>query len=107
GAEQLTIHGGGAQGGKAAALERLETGLRRLSPRARQLVVLENDEPVYHVWDLLPICERLGILLVYDVHHHRCNPDSLTVERATELAAATWGTREPWGHLSTPQAGRA
>jgi UV DNA damage endonuclease len=35
GAEQLTIHGGGAQGGKSASLERLASGLRMLSPRAR------------------------------------------------------------------------
>ena len=105
GAEQLTIHGGGAQGGKEAALARLEVGLRRLSPRARRLVVLENDDRIYTVEDLLPVCARLDMPLVYDVHHHRCNPDSLDVERATELAAETWGTRVPWAHLSTPDAG--
>jgi UV DNA damage endonuclease len=43
--------------------------------------------------------------LVYDVHHHRCNPDGLDVEEATERAAATWGRREPWAHLSSPAAG--
>jgi UV DNA damage endonuclease len=105
GAEQMTIHGGGAQGGKQAALERLASGLAELSPRARNLVVLENDDRVYTVEDLLPICERLAIPLVYDVHHHRCNPDRLGVERATELAAATWRGREPWVHLSSPAAG--
>ncbi|HSK01784.1 MAG TPA: hypothetical protein VK932_11110, partial [Kofleriaceae bacterium] len=105
GAEQLTIHGGGAAGGKGASLERLATALAELSPRARRRVVLENDDRVYTVEDLLPICERLGLPLVYDVHHHRCNPDRLSVERATELAAATWRGREPWVHLSSPAAG--
>lgn len=105
GAEQMTIHGGGAQGGKPVALDRLARGLAQLSPRARSRVVLENDDRVYTVEDLLPLCERLGIPLVYDVHHHRCNPDRLGVERATELAAATWGTREPWAHLSSPARG--
>ncbi len=105
GAEQLTIHGGGAQDGKAASLDRLAAGLARLTPRARRRVVLENDDRVYTVEDLLPVCERLEIPLVYDVHHHRCNPDRLTVERATELAAATWGRREPWVHLSSPAQG--
>ena len=105
GAEQMTIHGGGAQDGKAASLERLATGLARLSPRARKYVALENDDRVYTVEDLLPICERLGLPLVYDVHHHRCNPDNLTVEEATERAARTWGTREPWAHLSSPAVG--
>lgn len=102
GAEQLTIHGGGARGGKPAALERLAVALDRLSARARSRVVLENDDTTYTVEDLLPICEKLAIPLVYDVHHHRCNPDSLTVEAATAHAAATWGDREPWAHLSSP-----
>lgn len=105
GAEQLTIHGGGAQGGKAASLERLAANLAYLSPRARSRVVLENDDRVYTVEDLLPICERLELPLVYDVHHHRCNPDRLDAARATELAAATWRGREPWVHLSSPAAG--
>ena len=105
GAEQLTIHGGGAAGGKPAALARLADGLRRLSPRARSRVVLENDDRVYTVEDLLPICERLELPLVYDVHHHRCNPDRLTVEQATNFAATTWGGREPWAHLSSPALG--
>jgi UV DNA damage endonuclease len=105
GAEQLTIHGGGAQEGKAASLERLAEGLSRLSPRARARVVLENDDRVYTAEDLLPACERLSIPLVYDVHHHRCNPDRLTVERATELAADTWNGAEPWAHVSSPAQG--
>lgn len=102
GAEQMTVHGGGAQNGKAESLERLAAGIARLSPLARSLLVLENDDRIYTVEDLLPVCEKVGVPLVYDVHHHRCNPDRLTVERATELAAATWGAREPWAHLSSP-----
>src|SRR5688572_22478800 len=46
GAEQLTIHGGGAQGGKQDSLDRLAAGLARLSARARSRVVLENDDRV-------------------------------------------------------------
>jgi UV DNA damage endonuclease len=46
-----------------------------------------------------------GIPLVYDVHHHRCNPDGLSVEQATKKALATWD-REPMFHLSSPIEGR-
>ncbi|HET7786276.1 MAG TPA: UV DNA damage repair endonuclease UvsE [Myxococcales bacterium] len=105
GAEQLTLHGGGAQGGKRAALERLARGLGRLSARARSRVALENDDRVYTVRDLLPLCRREGVPLVYDVHHHRCNPDGLCEEEATDGAAETWGRREPWAHLSSPRQG--
>ncbi len=102
GAEQLTIHGGGARGGKQASLDRLAANLGYLSPRARALIAVENDDRVYTVEDLLPLCERVGLPLVYDVHHHRCNPDRLTIRRATQLAAETWGSREPWAHISSP-----
>ena len=105
GAEQLTLHGGGAQGGKPAALDRLRRNLARLSPRARERIALENDDRIYTVLDLLPLCREEGIPLVYDVHHHRCNPDGLSVEEATVAAAKTWGRREPWAHLSTPKGG--
>lgn len=105
GAEQLTIHGGGAQGGKDVALSRLERGLDRLSDGARARVVLENDDRVYTVRDLLPVCRRAGVPLVYDVHHHRCNPDGLSVAEATAAAMDTWADREPWFHLSSPAAG--
>jgi UV DNA damage endonuclease len=105
GAEQLTIHGGGAQGGKARALARLVRGFDRLSARARELVVLENDDRIYTVEDLLPVARATGARLVYDVHHHRCNPDGLTVEAATAAAAETWGAEEPWAHVSSPAEG--
>jgi UV DNA damage endonuclease len=105
GAVQLTLHGGGAQGGKEEALERLLRGIDLLTPRARALIVLENDDRVYTVMDLLSVCARAGLPLVYDVHHHRCNPDELSEAEATELAARTWGEREPWVHLSSPREG--
>jgi UV DNA damage endonuclease len=105
GAEQLTLHGGGAQGGKERALVRLRRALDRLSPRARRLVVLENDDRIYSPRDLLPFCRAAEIRFVYDVHHHRCLPDGLGVEQATAQAADTWGDAEPWFHVSSPAQG--
>ena len=48
-----------------------------------------------------------GIPLVYDAHHHRCHPDAMSVDEATDAAAATWGDREPWTHISSPRDGWA
>lgn len=105
GAEQLTLHGGGAVGGKEQALGRLRDCLPRLSARARERLVLENDDRVYTVRDLLPLCRDQGVPLLYDVHHHRCNPDGLSVADATRAAVETWGGREPYFHVSSPAAG--
>ncbi len=105
GADVIVLHGGGMAGGAPAALARLDGAVQRLSARARTRLALENDDRVYTPGDLLPFCERLGLPLVYDVHHHRCRPDGLSVGEATARAAATWGHREPYFHISSPRDG--
>lgn len=104
GADVLNIHGGGAYGDKPAALKRFKQNLKRLSKRVRSRLTVENDDTTFSPADLLPLCQTTGIPLVYDVHHHRCLPDGLSVEAATEQALATWN-REPLFHLSSPKEG--
>ena len=101
GADVINIHAGGAYGDKAAALERFAKNLTRLSKAARKRLTVENDDRVYTPADLFPICMAEGVPLVYDVHHHRCNPDGMSVEQATRKALATWN-REPLFHISSP-----
>jgi UV DNA damage endonuclease len=50
------------------------------------------------------LCRAEGIPLVYDVHHHRCKPDGMSEEEATEQAVATWN-RELLFHISSPLEG--
>lgn len=104
GADVINVHAGGAQGGKAEALERLVRSLDRLSEAARSRLTVENDDVVFTPSDLLPVCRATGVPLVYDVHHHRCLRDVLACEDAMEAAWATWN-REPVAHVSSPLAG--
>lgn len=104
GADVINIHGGGGYGDKLLALSRFEENFKRLSPNIKMRLTVENDDKVFTPSDLLPLCHRLKIPLVYDVHHHRCLPDGLTVEEATKAALGTWN-REPLFHLSSPLEG--
>lgn len=104
GADAINIHAGGAYGDKPAALERLARNLGRLPPAVRGRLTLENDDRVYTVEDLLPLCRAEGVPLTYDVHHHRCLGDGLTVAEATDAARKTWD-REPLFHVSSPLGG--
>lgn len=104
GADVLNIHAGGAFGDEQAALAEFARNVRRLSPRVRARITVENDDRVYTPTDLLPLCKAEGIPLVYDVHHHRCHPDGLSVLEATEQALKTWN-REPLFHVSSPLEG--
>jgi UV DNA damage endonuclease len=107
GADTVVFHGGSTAGGLPAASERLQRGLDQLSDRARKVIALENDDHRFAPADLLPLCRGLGVPLVYDAHHHRCHPDGLSLEEATDVAAATWGRREPYTHISSPREGWA
>ena len=100
-ADVVNIHGGGAYGDKQKALDAFARNLDRLSSRARKRLTVENDDKIFTPADLLPVCKATGVPLVYDVHHHRCNPDGLSVEQATRKAMATWD-REPMFHISSP-----
>ena len=104
GADAINIHGGGAYDDKAAALRRFAKNFKSLSKGVRCRLTLENDDRIYTPSELLPVCDALGIPLVYDIHHHRCLPDALGEEDATALALETWN-REPIFHISSPRGG--
>ncbi len=103
-ADVINIHAGGVYGDKPAALQRLRDALDTLTPTVRSRLTLENDDRLYTSKDLIPLCRDTGTPLVYDVHHHRCLPDGLSVDEATEAALTTWN-REPLFHISSPRDG--
>ena len=107
GAENVNIHLGGVYGSKADAIERFAARFPALPESVKRHLTLENDDISYTVEDLYPLCMKLKIPLVYDVHHHRCNPDGLSVQQATELCAGLWreSGREPHFHISSPKNG--
>jgi UV DNA damage endonuclease len=107
GVDVINIHAGGVYGDKFGALQRLSDVLPHLSVAVRKRLALENDDVSYTPRDLLPFCERFSIPFVYDVHHHRCHPDDLSVEQATTLAEDSWkdAGQEPYCHISSPRNG--
>ena len=107
GADVINIHAGGVYGDKLRALQQLSDVLPHLSVAVRKRLTLENDDVSYTPSDLLPFCERFSIPFVYDAHHHRCNPDGLSVEQATTLAEEIWKYtgQELYGHIASPRSG--
>ncbi len=105
----LTLHVGGAYGDKPSAIERFAQNFARLTPRAQQLLILENDDKVYHADDVLPLCERLGVPMVFDHFHHRLYHAPGRLEAGLlemlERVVATWQGRVPKFHLSSAREG--
>jgi UV DNA damage endonuclease len=86
-------------------LERFERAVEDLDEPARRRLVLENDDRLFSLGMVEPVARRLGIPVVWDVHHHHCwNPEGIPEREAFELAIATWpeGVR-PKVHFSSPK----
>ena len=104
GADVINIHAGGGYRDKLLALQRMGSEVKKLKPAVLKRLTLENDDRTYTPRDILPFCKGYKIPLVYDVHHHRCLPDGLSLQEATDAAIKTWN-REPLFHISSPKEG--
>ncbi|MBN1865511.1 MAG: UV DNA damage repair endonuclease UvsE [Victivallales bacterium] len=107
GADVINIHVGGAYGEKAKAIKRFVKVCRKLPSALRGRLSVENDDKTYTPADLDRVCAECGIPMVYDIHHHRCNPDVMSAEEASDLASETWKAvgKETYFHISSPKSG--
>jgi UV DNA damage endonuclease len=97
----VCIHGGGTWGDKKAALQRLTSELNKLPIFIKSKVCLENCENSWSAEELLPVCNAVGIPLIFDFHHYNCykGKQSPIVEILPKILA-TWKSRRPKFHLS-------
>ena len=69
----INIHVGGAYGNKEAAIAQFHENLKQLPPKIKAQMTLENDDKTYTALETLHICQKEGIPLVFDFHHHLAN----------------------------------
>ncbi|KAK9727366.1 hypothetical protein K7432_001899 [Basidiobolus ranarum] len=89
----MIIHMGGVYGDKEATLARFEEGFAKCPPSVRNRLVLENDEICYSASDILPVCEKLNIPLVFDWHHHSLNLGDLDLLEVLSRIKDIWRSR--------------
>ena len=99
------LHVGGAAGGLPAAMDRFEAGLETVSERARERLVIENDDRTFSLADVMKLHRRTGLRVVWDILHHHCNdPEDIPDREALELALSTWTPPVmPKIHFSSPK----
>ena len=86
----MTIHGG--KGGRPEALVQ---AIQTLPDPVRCRLTLENDERAYSGEEILAVCRKSGIPMVFDAHHHVCHErlssyDHPTVAELLGAARDTW-----------------
>jgi UV DNA damage endonuclease len=102
----VVLHVGGVYGDREAARARFARRYERLSPVARRRLALENDDGRFDVEDVLWLHDRIGIRVIFDVHHHHCyNRRDLQTAEAARLCLATWQgwAARPKVHFSSPR----
>src|SRR5688500_18586443 len=101
----VILHVGGAAGGLEAGMDRFLAGLERRTGRARDRLVIENDDRTYALSHVLELHRRTGLKVVWDILHHHCNdPDGIADREALEAALATWPAGvTPKIHFSSPK----
>lgn len=102
---KCNIHVGGTYGDKTEAGNRFVRQFGELDEAVRRRMTLENDDKTFTARETLDICERVGVPMVLDVHHHDVNPGEETVSELWPRIAATWRGEAipPKIHMSSPK----
>lgn len=82
-------------GGKGGQSERLVRVIGELPENIRSRLALENDEFAYSAEEIFAVCQRAGVPMVFDAHHHLCyrqltDYDEPSIAEFTRAAATTW-----------------
>ena len=91
----MNIHGG-----KSGRGDQLVEAIKTLPANVKQRLTLENDEYSFGAAEVLDVCKRAGVPMLFDCHHHviKENLDSYdhpSVAKYTKLARETW-PRPDW-----------
>lgn len=87
---RCVLHVGGKYGDKEKALEQFIHNWGFVPQSIQSMMILENDDKTFTVADTLYLCEKLGVPLVFDLHHHEANNDGASWEKYWERICATW-----------------
>lgn len=86
----MNIHGG-----KGDRIEKLVASVEKLPENIRSRIAFENDEHAYSAAQILEVCRRAAVPMVFDAHHHICR-EKLDDYNAPSVEEMFWAARETW-----------
>lgn len=102
---RCVLHVGGGYDDKEKALEQFIHNWGYIQPAIQSMIMLENDDTTFTVKETLYLCEKLGIPMVFDYHHHLANHEEKEWQEDWERIVNTWKT-SPLPvkmHISSPR----
>ncbi len=86
----MNIHGG-----KADRIDKLIASIEKLPFEIRSRISFENDEYSYSAAQILEVCRRASVRMVFDAHHHVCR-EKLDSYEDESIAEMFWAARTTW-----------
>lgn len=102
---RCVMHVGGNYKDTALSLEQFVENWMHVPSKLQNMIMLENDDTSFTLEDTLFLCEKLGIPLVFDYHHHLAHHHHADWEGHWERIVQTWeGSPLPIKmHISSPK----
>jgi UV DNA damage endonuclease len=88
----MNIHGG-----KADRADKLVESVEQLPDNIRSRIAFENDEYSYSSAQILEVCRRAKVPMVFDAHHHVCR-EKLDDYDHPSVAEMFWAARTTWAN---------
>jgi UV DNA damage endonuclease len=88
----MNIHGG-----KGDRADKLVESLEKLPDEIRSRIAFENDEHAYSSAQILEVCRRAKVPMVFDAHHHVCR-EKLDDYNHPSVEEMFWAARETWAN---------
>jgi UV DNA damage endonuclease len=82
-------------GGKSGRIDKLVASIEKLPDEIRSRLTFENDEYAYSSAEILEVCRRADVAMVFDAHHHVVR-ENLEDYNDQSVADAFWAARETW-----------
>jgi len=87
---RCVLHVGGNYKETDKSLERFVENWMVVPSSIQKMIMLENDDTSFTVDDTLYLCEKLGIPLVFDYHHHLAHHRNEKWQENWERIVTTW-----------------
>jgi UV DNA damage endonuclease len=87
---RCVLHVGGGYNDKEKALEQFIHNWAYISPNIQKMIMLENDDTTFTVKETLYLCEKLGVPMVFDYHHHLANHEDEEWVTDWDRIVGTW-----------------
>ena len=99
----LVLHIGSREFGKEKSLTRFIHNFNKLPKEMQSVIAVENDDKSYNVDDCLFLANKIHVPVVFDYHHHCCNPCNGSLTDLLPRVVATWNGIVPKMHFSSPK----